>query len=260
MIAVKSTEEIARMRIAGGMVSKILAELAEAIEPGITTSDLDQLARDACQKRQIKPAFLGYEGFPGAICASVNHQVVHGIPSRKVKLRRGDLLSIDFGVIFEGWYGDAAMTRPVGVPGEDDADLLDAAVRSLYAGIKELVPGAPLGNYGAAVQKIADENGLGIVREFVGHGIGRSLHEQPQIPNYGEAGKGIVLKEGMVVAVEPMLNRGGDAVRTLRDNWTVVTADGSRSVHVEHTVAIGSEGPEILTDGIPFWGLEQVLN
>lgn len=258
MFAVKTTEELDAMRTAGRYVAEILGEIADHVQVGVTTRDLDQIAREGCTSRGVVAGFLGYQGFPGAVCASLNHQVVHGIPSRKTKLRSGDLISIDFGVIYNGFYGDAAMTLPVGEPDAEDDALLKNGLRSLYAGIKELVPGAPLGNYGAAVQQVAEECGYGIVREFVGHGIGRSLHEPPQIPNFGKRGEGPILTEGMVIAVEPMFNRGGDAVRTLRDKWTVVTADGSRSVHVEHMVAIRADGPEILTDGIPFWGKNEI--
>lgn len=234
------------MRDAGRMVAEILALLKSRIEPGVTTGELDRLAEKECLRRKAKPAFKGYGGFPYAICASPNDRVVHGFPDDK-PLREGDILSIDFGVIYRGFYGDSAMTVAVGEIDDKTCRLLDATRESLEQAIAKAVPGGRLSDISHAVQAWVEPRGFSVVREFVGHGIGRQLHEAPQIPNFGEAGQGPLLKAGMVLAIEPMINAGVPGIKILDDGWTAVTQDGCRSAHFEHTVAITDHGPEILT-------------
>ena len=246
MIIVKSPREIDRMRVACRMVAEILQELSGLVSPGITTYELDHYAECACKKRKVKPAFKGYGGFPYTICSSPNDTVVHGFASKK-KLCEGDILSIDFGVYTDGFYGDAAVTLPVGVISDEDVHLLETTRNSLHAGIAAAVVGARLSDVSNAVQTMVEQAGYSVVREFVGHGIGRALHEDPQIPNYGKPGSGPLLKPGMVLAIEPMVNAGNCGVRVLDDGWTAVTADGSRSAHFEHTIAVTDNGAEILT-------------
>ena len=246
MIILKSSAELEKMRNAGRMVAEILALLKSRIVPGVTTGELDRLAERECLKHKAKPAFKGYGGFPYAICASPNDRVVHGFPDDK-PLLEGDILSIDFGVIYQGFYGDSAITVPVGQVDEETDRLLEATRESLAQAIAKSTPGGRLTDISHAVQAWVEPRGFSVVREFVGHGIGRQLHEAPQIPNFGEPGQGPLLKPGMVLAIEPMINAGVPGIKILDDGWTAVTQDGRRSAHFEHTVAITDHGPEILT-------------
>lgn len=246
MIVVKSRTELARMRVAGRMVAEILELLREKVKPGVTTLELDRIAEQECKKRKARPAFKGYGGFPFTICASPNEKVVHGFPN-DLPLKVGEILSIDFGVLFDGFYGDAAITVPVGEVDTETSRLLAVTRQSLELGIAAAVAGGRLSDISHAVQSCVEAEGFSVVREFVGHGIGRQLHESPQIPNFGPAGQGPKLKPGMTLAIEPMINAGGAGVTILADGWTAVTLDGRASAHFEHTVAITNEGPEILT-------------
>lgn len=246
MIVTKSAEELRIMREAGRITAAALRTVGEAVRPGITTAELDVIAEAVIRKAGAVPAFKGYHGFPATLCTSVDGEVVHGIPGLRV-LREGEILSVDCGAIVEGYYGDSAMTFPVGEVAPVARRLLDATREALEAGIARCRPGMRLGDISAAVQSVAEGSGFSVVREYVGHGIGRSMHEDPQVPNYGRAGTGPTLKEGMVLAIEPMVNAGGAAVRSLDDGWTVVTEDSSLSAHFEHTVAVTAEGPVILT-------------
>ncbi|MBU2591663.1 MAG: type I methionyl aminopeptidase [Nitrospinota bacterium] len=246
MIIIKSAKEIEMMRRPGRIVGEVLAEVSEKVKVGVTTQELDALAEELILRRGAKPAFKGYRGYPSTLCTSVNEEVVHGIPSRR-KLREGDILSIDLGVFSQGYYGDAAVTLPVGNISKEAQGLIESTKRSLYKGIEAAVAGNRLYDVSFAVQKQAEGDGYSVVRDFVGHGIGTSLHEEPQVPNYGSPGKGPLLKVGMVLAIEPMINMKGYDVRVTGDDWTVVTVDGSLSAHFEHTVAIGSNGAVILT-------------
>jgi methionyl aminopeptidase len=217
------------------------------VAPGVTTAELDGLARERARAAGAVPAFLGYHGFPAALCISVNDEVVHGIPSEQRVLREGDVVGLDFGVVLDGWYGDSARTVPVGRVSPEAARLLEVTEGALAHAIEAARPGGRLGDLGAAVQAFVEPRGFSVVRDFVGHGIGRQLHEPPAIPNVGTAGSGPVLRAGMVLAIEPMVNAGGHEVATLDDGWTAVTHDGSLSAHFEHTIAVTEEGPEILT-------------
>ncbi|HEX9614900.1 MAG TPA: type I methionyl aminopeptidase [Bacteroidota bacterium] len=246
MIVLKSRAELDQMRVAGEMVAEILELLRERIRPGVTTRELDRLAEAECLKRKARPAFKGYGGFPFTVCASPNDQVVHGFPN-EIPLTEGEILSIDFGVVYRGFYGDAAMTIPVGSIDDDKAKLLRITKRSLELGIEAAVIGGRLSDISSAVQTCVEKEGYSVVREFVGHGIGRELHEAPQIPNFGPPGQGPRLKAGMVLAIEPMINMGRPEVKILEDGWTAVTVDGRPSAHFEHTVAVTEDGPEILT-------------
>ena len=250
MVELKSHTEIDTMRKPARVVAEILAALREKVRPGVTTADLDRVAERMIDKAGARSAFKNYRVgsavFPAVLCVSVNEQVVHGIPSGRT-LRDGDIVSLDFGVEMDGYYGDAAITVAVGEVDDQSKRLIEATERSLYAGIEQLRPGVRLGDVGAAVQRVAEAEGFSVVRDFVGHGIGRALHEEPQVPNYGTPGRGRPLKSGMVIAIEPMVNAGGPGVRVLDDGWTAVTADGRRSAHFEHTVAVRDDGPEILT-------------
>ncbi|RMD81829.1 MAG: type I methionyl aminopeptidase [Candidatus Dadabacteria bacterium] len=250
MIELKSNEEIERMRRPSAIVAEILAALREAVRPGITTRDLDSLAERMIARAGCRSAFKNYRVgnsvFPAVLCTSVNEEVVHGIPSDR-ELKEGDIVSLDFGVEADGFYGDAAITVPVGRIDEESARLLEVTEKCLAAGIDQLRAGNRLGDVGAAVQEIAEGAGFSVVRDFVGHGIGRALHEDPQVPNFGTRGRGRELRPGMVIALEPMINAGVAAVRVLDDGWTAVTADGKRSAHFEHTVAVTRNGPRILT-------------
>jgi methionyl aminopeptidase len=246
VIIIKTPEEIARMRVAGKMVAEILELLREKIVPGATTLDLDRLAEAECKKRKARPAFKGYGGFPFTICASPNEKVVHGFADDQ-PLKDGDILSIDFGVIYDGYYGDAAITAGVGRIDEEKKRLLKITRGSLDRGIQAAVVGGRLSDISHAIQSFVEKEGFSVVREFVGHGIGRQLHEAPQIPNFGPPGQGPRLKAGMTFAIEPMINAGKHAVTVLDDGWTAVTVDGRPSAHFEHTVAITEHGPEILT-------------
>ncbi len=234
------------MREAGRITARALRLIGEAVKPGVTTGHLDEIAEEAVRSSGAMPAFKGYHGFPAAICASLNDQVVHGIPGDTV-LREGDILSVDVGAIFESYYGDSAMTFAVGQVGDTAVALMDATRKALDAGIAACVPEKRLYDISNAVQTVVEDAGFSVVREYVGHGIGRSMHEEPQLPNFGPPGKGPTLATGMVFAIEPMVNAGQAAVRSLDDGWTVVTADGSLSAHFEHTVAVTERGPRILT-------------
>jgi methionyl aminopeptidase len=246
VIICKSPAEIARMRPANALVAEILAELREAVHPGGTTAELDALAERRIRDAGGVPAFKGYHGFPATICASVNEQVVHGIPSARA-LVDGDILSIDLGAVVDGYYGDAAVTVPVGEVSERAERLLRVTEESLYKGIAQARVGGRVSDIGHAVQEHVEAHGFSVVREFVGHGIGVAMHEEPQIPNYGDPGRGPRLAEGMVLAIEPMINLGKAAVKVLDDGWTAVTRDGSLSAHFEHTVVVTASGPVILT-------------
>jgi len=246
MIQHKSSRQIEQLRIAGRVVAEILDLISENIRPGVTTAELDRLAAEQFKRLKAKPAFLGYQGFPANICVSVDDEVVHGIPGSR-KLVEGQIVSVDIGSIVDGYYGDSARTFPVGEISDEAKRLLDVTAKSLHKGIEKCVVGNHLGDLSAAIQSYVEGEGFSVVRDLVGHGIGRKMHEEPQVPNFGEAGTGIELKEGLVIAIEPMINAGKYDVRVLADGWTVVTADGSLSAHFEHTVAITPNGPEILT-------------
>lgn len=246
MIILKSAKELERMRQAGKIVYLTHQELKKVIYPGITTKELDRVAESVIKKYGATPSFKGYNGFSGSICTSVNEELVHGIPGKR-KLAEGDIISIDIGACYEGYHGDSAWTYPVGKVSPEAERLLEVTEASLYRGLEQAKPGARIGDIAHAVQTVAEEAGFSIVREYVGHGVGQSLHEPPSVPNYGTAGKGLRLKQGMTLAIEPMVNAGKRFVRTLDDGWTVVTTDGSLCAHFEHTVAITDEGHEILT-------------
>jgi methionyl aminopeptidase len=246
MIICKSKAEIDIMREAGRVVALTHKELAKAIQPGITTKELDQIAERFIRNMNAKPSFKGYGGFSGSICTSVNEQLVHGIPGNRV-LQEGDIISIDIGAEVQGYHGDSAWTYAVGKVSDEAVRLMEVTEASLYKGLEEAAPGARLSNISHAIQTYAETAGYSIVREYVGHGVGRNLHEDPQIPNYGPAGRGPRLQTGMVLAIEPMVNLGKRYVKTLEDNWTVVTVDGTLCTHYEHTIAITDDGYEILT-------------
>ncbi|MFP6627352.1 MAG: type I methionyl aminopeptidase [Deltaproteobacteria bacterium] len=250
MIELKSPAEIDKMRRPSAIVAEILCAVAEKVSPGVTTAELDRQAERMIEQRQCRSAFKNYRVgdavFPAVLCTSINEEVVHGIPSDRT-LKEGDILSLDFGVEYDGYYGDSALTVAVGGIDEEARRLLEVTERSMHAGIDHLRAGERLGDVGAAVQTVAESDGFGVVRDFVGHGIGRALHEDPQVPNYGVAGRGRRLKAGMVIAIEPMISLGSPEVRVEEDGWTAVTLDGRRAAHFEHTVAITEQGPEILT-------------
>ena len=246
MISCKSEKEISYMRDAGRIVARTLEEVTKAVAAGVTTKELDQLAEDFIVKAGAKPAFKGLYGFPSTICASVNEEVVHGIPGSR-KLKDGDIISIDVGAGINGYYGDSAVTVPVGEVKSEALQLIKVTEESLYKGIAEARPGARLSDISNAVQTWAEKSGYSVVRDFVGHGIGSKMHEDPQIPNVGKPGRGPRLRTGMTLAIEPMINLGAYEVRTLENNWTVVTNDAKLSAHFEHTVAITDSLPEILT-------------
>jgi len=246
MISCKSERELSYMRDAGRVVAQTFAEMARAAKAGVTTGELDRLAEDFIIKRGARPAFKGLYGFPATICASVNEEVVHGLPGLR-KLKDGDIISIDIGAEINGYFGDSAVTYPVGDVGSEALRLVKATEESLYRGISSARPGNRLSDISNAVQTCAESHGYSVVRDYVGHGIGRSMHEEPQLPNFGRPGRGPRLKEGMTLAIEPMVNMGTFDVRTLPNNWTVVTLDAKPSAHFEHTVAITDDKPEILT-------------
>jgi len=246
-VAIRTADEIARIREACLVVHDVLAELVRAAVPGTTTGELDRLARARTRERGAEPAFLGYHGYPAAVCVSVNEEVVHGIPSGRRVLREGDIVGLDFGAVLRGFYGDSAFTAPVGRIGEEARRLLGVARGALDRGVAAAGASATVGDIGAAIEGHVGASGLSVVRDFVGHGIGRRLHEPPHVPNFGRAGTGVRLKPGMVIAIEPMVNAGGAEVATLGDGWTAVTADRRLSAHFEHTVAVTENGPEILT-------------
>lgn len=246
MITLKSSKELERMREAGKIVYLTHQELKKWIQPGITTKEIDQIAEKFIRKMGAVPSFKGYHGFPGSICTSINDQLVHGIPGNR-KLKEGDIISIDIGACYDGYHGDSAWTYPVGKISPEAQRLLEVTEASLYKGLEQAKPGARIGDLSHAIQTVVESAGFSIVREYVGHGIGKDLHEDPKVPNYGLPGKGPRLKPGMTLAVEPMVNAGSRHVRTLEDHWTVVTVDGSLCAHFEHTIAITEEGYEILT-------------
>lgn len=247
MVLIKSRSEIDQMRKPCGIVGQVLHEIEELVKPGVTTADLDLFAQTRTKELGAKPAFKGYHGFPATLCVSVNEEVVHGIPNKKRVLKEGDIVGIDFGVILNGWFGDAAKTFAVGKTSKDASDLIEHTRKSLQLGIEQIRPGNHLFDIGHAIQNYVESLGYSVVREFVGHGIGRSLHEDPQVPNFGPKGKGMLLKPGMVLAIEPMINIGRPEVKVLADGWTAVTVDRKLSAHFEHTVAITETGHEILT-------------
>ena len=247
MIVIKSNREIELMREAGRIVALAHRKVAEAIVPGISTLELDKIAEKTIRDCGAIPSFKGYGGFPGSICASINDVVVHGIPKKNIKLKDGDIISIDIGVEYKGYHGDSAKTHPVGNISPEKQRLIDVTKQSFYEGLKYAKPNNRLSDISHAIQTYVEENGFGIVRDFTGHGIGRKLHEDPAIPNYGIAGTGPLLRKGMALAIEPMVSMGNYKVRILKDDWTTVTVDGSDSAHYEHTIVITDDGYEILT-------------
>ncbi len=247
MIVCRSAAELERMREAGRLVGEVLTELTAAVAPGVSTAELDEIAERRIRQAGATPAFKGYHGYPATICASINDEVIHGIPSGRRVLAEGDIISIDVGAALDGYYGDSAVTLPVGHVSEQAATLLRVTEESLYKAIEQARPGKRVSDIGHAVQRHVEAFGFSVVREFVGHGIGVRMHEEPQVPNYGEPGHGPRLAEGMVLAIEPMVNAGKPAVKVLADGWTAVTRDTSLSAHFEHTVAVTSGEPWILT-------------
>jgi methionyl aminopeptidase len=247
-VVLKSQQEIEKMRRAGQVVREVLELVRVQVKPGATTFDLEKAAEARLKELGVKAAFKGYHGYPCVLCTSVNSEVVHGIPSNKRVLQEGDIVSVDFGVVVDGFYGDAAITVPVGEIDASKARLLKVTEASLQAGIAAVKPGATLGDVGAAVQGVVEGEGFSVVRDFVGHGIGVQMHEDPQVPNYGQPGKGMKLRPGMVIAIEPMVNAGKPDVVVLDDGWTAVAKDGSMSAHFEHTVAVTDTGARILTE------------
>jgi methionyl aminopeptidase len=247
VIVHRSAAELEKMRAAGRLVGEVLTALTPHVVPGVTTAELDEIAEKMITNAGAIPAFKGYHGYPATICSSINEEVIHGIPSGQRVLREGDILSIDVGASLEGYFGDSAITLPVGQVSEEAARLLTVTEEALYKAIEVARPGGRVSDIGHAVQKHVEAYGFSVVREFVGHGIGQKMHEEPQVPNYGEAGRGPRLAEGMVLAIEPMVNAGKPAVKVLSDGWTAVTRDKSLSAHFEHTVAITASGAWILT-------------
>lgn len=246
MIVCKSPEEIEKMRRSGRLVREILGEIRQRVRPGVSTLELEKYTAKRLAEVGARPAFKGYRGYPCCLCTSVNDQIIHGIPSDR-RLKEGDVLSVDLGVVLDGFYGDSAITIPVGEISEGAKKLLRVTEEALERAIEKVRPGNRLGDVSAAVQEHVENHGFSVVREFVGHGIGRELHEEPQIPNFGPPGRGPMLKEGMVLAIEPMVNAGSPASRVLDDQWTAVTVDGEYSAHFEHMVAVSGNGPDVLT-------------
>jgi methionyl aminopeptidase len=246
MILLKSPQELAKMEVANRLVAEILEGIKERLQPGVETRELDELAEEMCRGRRVEPAFKGYRGYPSSICISVNEEIVHGIPGAR-RIKAGDLVSLDFGVIYQGYYGDAAVTVAVGEVDNRVRKLMEVTEKALYAGIGQAKAGQRLTDISHAVQTVVESAGFGVIREFVGHGIGRSLHEDPQIPNFGVPGRGPVLQAGMTLAIEPMTSMGAWQVKILQDGWTAVTQDGSLAAHFEHTVAVTENGPRILS-------------
>ena len=247
MVELKSGPEVEKIRKSAAIVARVLKKLKEAGQPGVTTARLDETARSILKNEGARAAFLGYRGFPAAACVSINHEVVHGIPSEKRKLKQGDIVSVDFGVELNGYYGDAALTFGVGKVSDTARRLMEVTESALHCGIKMAVPGKRLGDISAAVQVHVEERGFAVVRDFVGHGIGRQLHEDPMVPNFGKPGTGPELRPGMVLAIEPMVNEKGHEVIVKDDEWTVETKDKGLSAHFEHDVAITENGPDILS-------------
>jgi methionyl aminopeptidase len=243
----RNRDELAKMRRAGRVVAEIHAATRAIIRPGVTTEDLDRVAREVLERRDAKSNFLNYHGFPAVVCTSPNSMIVHGIPSPKVVLEEGDIISVDCGAIIEGYHGDAAYTAGVGEISPEAARLMEVTEASLFAGIEQLTEGNRLHEVGRAVQQVAEAAGFSVVREYVGHGIGTAMHEDPQVPNYWPGTPGPMLKTGMVFAVEPMVNAGAPGTEQLEDGWSVVTADGRLSAHFEHTIAVTEDGPEVFT-------------
>jgi len=246
MIRLKSVSDIEHLRVSGAKLAEVLHQVGEMVSPGVTTLELDRAAGLLIRELGAKPAFLHYGGYPATLCVSINEQVIHGIPGHRV-LNSGDVVSLDLGLIYDGYYADSAITIACGSVTPEDEKLIETTRRSLYAGIDAAHVGARLGDVGHAVQQVAESQGMSVVRDYVGHGVGKDLHEDPEVPNYGSAGTGITLKEGLVIAIEPMVNAGSSAVRVLNDDWTVVTVDGHKSSHFEHTIAVTAQGPVILT-------------
>ncbi len=246
MVILKLPEEIERARASNRIVAEVLSRLREKVKPGVKTKDLDKFAEEIAEKRGARPAFKGYHGYPHSLCVSINEVVVHGMPSERV-LEEGDIVGLDFGVFYQGFFGDATVTLPVGKVTAKALRLMQVTEQSLYAGIAQAREGNRLGDISAAVQSVVEEAGYSVVRDFVGHGIGKDLHEEPQIPNFGQKGRGIELKKGMILAIEPMVNEGKYKVQVLPDGWTVVTKDGSLSAHFEHSIAVTEHGPDILS-------------
>jgi methionyl aminopeptidase len=247
-IPVKSPDDIGRMRRSGRIAVDALAAVEEVIRPGVSTAELDAAARSVIEQAGARPAFLGYHGYPATICASVNEEVVHGIPSVERRLFEGDIVSVDVGVVLDGFFGDSARTFAIGVVSEESRTLMDVTLESLFRGLSVLRGGIRLGVLSSTIQRYVERRGFSVVRQFVGHGIGRRLHEEPQVPNFGRPGDGPLLRPGMTLAVEPMVNAGTHKVRTLDDGWTVVTEDGKPSAHFEQTVVVLSDGVDVLTD------------
>jgi len=247
VIVCRSAAELQRMHGAGRLVGEVLTELAAKVAPGVSTAELDELAEKRITRAGATPAFKGYHGYPATICASINDEVIHGIPSGRRVLQEGDIISIDVGAALDGYFGDSAITLPVGLVSEQAAMLLRVTEEALYKAIEQARPGARVSDIGHAVQKHVEAFGFSVVREFVGHGIGQRMHEEPQVPNYGDPGRGPRLAEGMVLAIEPMVNAGKPSVKVLADGWTAVTRDKSLSAHFEHTVAVTAGEPWILT-------------
>lgn len=245
-VELKTRAEIAAMKKAGELAGQTLEEIGRHVAPGITTKELDQIAGKFVKERGGKPMFLGYRGYPATICVSINEEVVHGIPSRR-KIQNGDVVSIDFATKIDGFVGDTARTWAVGTVSDEAKRLIDVTEQSLQIGIEAMQPGNRLGDLGASVQAFVEKNGFGVIRDYVGHGIGREMHEGPSVPNYGAAGTGLKFEPGLVLALEPMVTAGHWQVRVLKDGWTVVTNDGSLAAHFEHTVAVTEDGPVVLT-------------
>ncbi len=246
MIRLKSASDIEHLRVAGAKLGQVLQLVGAMAVPGVTTGELDRAAERHIRELGAIPAFLHYSGYPASLCVSVNEQVIHGIPGRRI-LKSGDIVSLDLGLIYEEYYADSAITVACGPVTAEDEKLIETTRRSLYAGIDAVRVGARLGDIGYAVQQMAEGQGMSVVRDYVGHGVGKELHEDPEVPNYGKAGTGMLLKEGLVIAIEPMVNAGSSAVRVLDDGWTVVTVDRRKSAHFEHTIAVTAQGPVVLT-------------
>lgn len=247
MIVIKTARELSKMRDAGRISSRALRLAGEAVEPGVTTLEIDTVVRKYIEEQGAKPSFLGYGGFPGSACISINNEVIHGIPSKKRVLKNGDIVSIDIGAYFEGFHGDNAWTFPCGEVSVEAQAIMDVTRESLFEGIKQAKAGNRIGDIASAVQRYAEARSYSVVRDFVGHGVGAKLHEEPSVPNFGTPGRGVRLLPGMTIAIEPMLNAGTHRVKVLADKWTTVTVDGSLSAHFEHSVAITPDGPVILT-------------
>jgi methionyl aminopeptidase len=247
MIVIKTSRELEKMRLAGRISAQALKIAGQAIEPGVTTFEIDEVVRKYIESEGATPSFLGYGGYPASTCISVNHVVIHGIPSKRIKLKQGDIVSVDVGAFIGGFHGDNARTFPCGEISQEAKELLKATEESLYEGISMAKAGNRIGDIGSTVQRYVEVRGYSVVRDFVGHGVGAKMHEDPSVPNYGTPGRGPRLLPGMTIAIEPMINAGSHKVRVLPDGWTTVTADGRLSAHFEHTIAITSDGPMILT-------------